>query len=131
FQSSWPQHRPYLAAFKSGAIADSVIDAAVSRVLRARFECGLFERPFVNPDSAAYWNDNAGHRALARDVSRKSIVLLRNKQQVLPLSASLKSIALIGEDANERRFGGYGGVPSRAVSVLEGIRARAITVRYA
>ena len=85
----------------------------------------------MNPDSAAYWNDNAGHRALARDVSRKSIVLLRNKQQVLPLSASLKSIALIGEDATEPRFGGYGGVPSRAVSVLEGIRARAITVRYA
>ncbi|HZJ00731.1 MAG TPA: glycoside hydrolase family 3 N-terminal domain-containing protein [Gemmatimonadaceae bacterium] len=131
FQSSWPQHRPYLAAFKSGAIADSVIDAAVSHVLRAKFELGLFERPFMNPDSAAYWNDNAAQRALARNASRESIVLLRNEQQVLPLSASLKSIALIGEDAAEPRFGGYSGVPSRAVSVLEGIRARAITVRYA
>src|SRR6185503_3366355 len=76
FQSSWPQHRPYLAAFKSGAIADSVIDSAVARVLRAKFELGLFERPYTNPDSAAYWNDNAAHRALARDAARKSIVLL-------------------------------------------------------
>ena len=45
FQSSWPQHRPYLEAFRRGLIADSVIDAAVSRVLRAKFELGLFEQP--------------------------------------------------------------------------------------
>ena len=134
FQSSWPEHRPYLAAFKSGAIADSVIDAAVSRVLRAKFELGLFERPYANPDSAAYWNDHASHRTLAREASRASIVLLRNEHQVLPLSPSVESIAVIGEDAANPRFGGYSGVPSRAVSILDGIRNRAgrgIVVRYA
>ncbi len=134
FQSSWPEHRPYLAAFRSGEIPDSVIDAAVSRVLRAKFELGLFERPYANPDSAAYWNDHASHRTLAREASRESIVLLRNEKQVLPLSTSLKSIAVIGEDAASPRFGGYSGVPSRTVSVLEGIQNRAgrlIAVRYA
>jgi beta-glucosidase len=63
FQSSWPQHRPYLDAFRRGMIADSVIDAAVSRVLRVKLELGLFENPYVNPDSAAVWNGNARHRA--------------------------------------------------------------------
>jgi len=52
FQSSWPQHRPYLDAFRRGTIADSVIDAAVARVLRVKFALGLFEHPYVNPDSA-------------------------------------------------------------------------------
>lgn len=134
FQSSWPQHRPYLAALRSGEIADSVIDAAVSRVLRAKFELGLFERPYANPDSAAYWNDHASHRILAHEASRESIVLLKNERQILPLSPSLKSIAVIGQDAAEPRFGGYSGVPSRAVPILEGIQSRAgheIVVRYA
>ena len=134
FQSSWQEHRPYLAAFKSGEIADSVIDAAVSRVLRAKFQLGLFEHPYANPDSAAYWNDHASHRVLAREASRESIVLLKNERQVLPLSPSLKSIVVIGEDAANPRFGGYSGVPSRAVSILEGIRNRAgkgNVVRYA
>ncbi|MFN2604159.1 MAG: glycoside hydrolase family 3 N-terminal domain-containing protein [Gemmatimonadaceae bacterium] len=134
FQSSWQEHRLYLAAFRSGVIADSLIDAAVSRVLRAKFELGLFEQPYANPDSAAYWNDHATHRALAREASRESIVLLRNERNVLPLSSSLKSIAVIGEDAASPRFGGYSGAPSRAVSILEGIRSRAgrsIAVRYA
>ena len=134
FQSSWPQHRPYLAAFKNGTIADSVIDAAVVRVLRAKFELGLFERPYANPDTAAYWNNHPSHRALARESSRASIVLLKNEQHILPLAPSLKSIAVIGEDAAEPRFGGYSGVPARAVPILEGIRNRAgrgIVVRYA
>jgi beta-glucosidase len=134
FQSSWPQHRAYLAAFRNGTIADSVIDAAVARVLRAKFELGLFDKPYADPDSAAYLNDNASHRALARQAARESIVLLRNERGVLPLGSKPKSIAVIGEDAAEARFGGYSGVPSRAVSILDGIRARAgkgSIVRYA
>lgn len=134
FQSSWPQHRSYLAAFKNGTISDSVIDAAVARVLRAKFELGLFEEPYANPDSAAYWNDNANHRALARQAARESIVLLRNERRVLPLATTVKSIAVIGEDAAEARLGGYSGVPSRAISILDGIRERAgkgAVVRYA
>jgi beta-glucosidase len=129
FQSSWPQHRPYLDAFKRGLIADSVINAAVSRVLKAKFELGLFEHPYVNPDSAAYWNDHADHRALAREAARASIVLLKNERNTLPLTKP-RSIAVIGADASEARLGGYSGPGVRPVSILEGIRQRA-TVRYA
>ena len=109
FQSSWPQHRPYLDAFRRGGIADSVIDAAVTRVLRAKFELGLFERPYVNADSAAYWNGHADHRALAREAARESIVLLKNDHGTLPLSRAWRSIAVIGTDAVEARLGGYSG----------------------
>jgi beta-glucosidase len=134
FQSSWPQHRPYLDAFRRKLIPDSVIDAAVSRVLRAKFELGLFEHPYVNPDSAAYWNDHADHRALARDAARASIVLLKNDRSTLPLTKTVRSVAVIGTDATEARFGGYSGPGVKPVSILDGIREKlgqASTVRYA
>src|SRR5688572_18678429 len=86
FQSSWPQHRPYLDAFKRGLIADSVIDAAVARVLKAKLDLGLFEQPYVNADSAAYWNGHAAHRALALEAARASIVLLKNTCRAAELS---------------------------------------------
>ena len=132
FQSSWPQHRPYLAAFKSGAIPDSVIDAAVARVLRAKFQLGLFEHPYANPDSAAYWNRNPAHRALALEAARASIVLLKNDRNTLPLTKT-KSIAVIGVDASEARLGGYSPDPPDTVSILEGLRNRAnrgAVIRY-
>jgi beta-glucosidase len=133
FQSSWPQHRPYLDAFRRGTIADSVIDAAVARVLRVKFALGLFEHPYANPDSAEYWNGNAEHRALAREAARASLVLLRNERRTLPLASTLKSFAVIGADAAESRLGGYSGRGINRVSVLDGIRERAgaATVRYA
>jgi beta-glucosidase len=133
FQSSWPQHRPYLDAFGRGTIADSVIDAAVARVLRVKFALGLFEHPYVNPDSAEYWNGSAEHRALAREAARASQVLLRNERHTLPLARSLKSFAVIGADAAESRLGGYSGRGITRVSILDGIRERAgtATVRYA
>ncbi len=63
FQSSYAQHRPYLDAFRRGLIAESVIDTAVARVLRVKFALGLFEHPYVDPDSAAASNESAEHRA--------------------------------------------------------------------
>lgn len=134
FQSSWPQHRPYLAAFRDGGIADSVIDAAVGRVLRAKFQLGLFERPYVDPDSAAYWNGHTDHRALALEAARASMVLLRNERNALPLSRQLRTIAVIGSDAVEARLGGYTGPGIRPVSILDGIRGKvgsSATIRYA
>ncbi len=134
FQSSWPQHRPYLDAFRRGLVADSIIDASVSRVLKAKFELGLFEHPFVDPDSAARWNNAPEHRALARTAARESIVLLKNDHNALPLSRSVRSIAVVGADASEARLGGYSGPGVHPVSILSGIReavARATTVRFA
>ena len=123
FQSEYPQHRPYLDAFRSGLVPDSVRDAAVSRVLRAKFELGLFERPYVDVDSAAHWSGQADDRALAREVARKSIVLLRNANGTLPLARELRSVAVIGTDAAEVRYGGYSGRGMAPVSIVDGIRA--------
>ena len=135
FQSSWPQHRPYLDAFRSGTIADSVIDAAVSRVLTAKFDLGLFEQPYADADSAAFWSGHADHRAIALEAARASIVLLRNERRTLPLATSrVRSIAVIGEDATEARLGGYSGPGNAKVSILDGLRAkvgRSGAVRFA
>lgn len=133
FQSSWPQHRPYLEALERGLVAQAVVDSAVARVLRAKFELGLFERPYADPDSAAHWNGHAAHRALAREAAQASLVLLRN-EGVLPLSTSIQTLAVIGTDAVEARLGGYSGPGIRPVSLLAGLRAALdprATVRFA
>jgi beta-glucosidase len=134
FQSSYPQHRPYLEAFRRGLVPDSVIDASVARVLRVKFDLGLFEHPYVNPDSAAYWNGNVAHRALAREAARAGIVLLKNENGALPLAKAIRSIAVIGTDASEARLGGYSGPGIHRTSILDGIRGAVpagTTVRYA
>ena len=133
FQSSYGQQRPYLEAFQKGMIAGSVIDAAVTRVLRAKFELGLFERPYVDVEAAATANGAAAHRQLAQEAARASLVLLRNDRQTLPLAAGVRSIAVIGTDAVEARLGGYSGPGLEPVSILDGIRQRAgagVTVRH-
>src|SRR5262249_23762665 len=84
----------------------------------------------VDPDSAAYWNDHAEHRALARDAARASVVLLKNARHTLPL-ARPRSIAVLGVDATEARLGGYSGPGVRPVSILDGIRQRGGTGRFA
>jgi beta-glucosidase len=124
FQSSWEQHRPWLEAFRSAGIPRAIIDSSVARVLRAKFELGLFEHPYVAPDSAAYWNGKAEHRALALTAAEESIVLLRNEGNFLPLAATIGTVALIGTDAREARLGGYSRPGAGAVSLYDGLRAR-------
>ena len=132
FQSSWPQHRSYLDAFRRGLIADAVIDSAVAHVLRAKFQLGLFERPYNDADSAAVWNGGAEHRRLAREAARKSIVLLRNARGTLPFTSRVRSVAVIGADAAEARLGGYTIDEARGVSVLDALRSRlGAAVKYA
>jgi beta-glucosidase len=133
FQSSFPQHRPYLDAFRRGLIADSVIDSAVARVLRAKLELGLFEHPYADADSAARLNHSPEHRALALESARAGIVLLTNEHGTLPLKSTVRSIAVIGADASEARLGGYSGPGAARLSILEALRRRmgATRVRYA
>ncbi len=137
FQSSWPQHRPYLDAFKRGLIPDSVIDSAVARVLRVKFELGLFEQPYVDVDSARTINGSAEHRSLSLEAAHESIVLLKNDGGALPIARSVRSVAVIGADAVEARLGGYSGPGNQKISILDGItsslhaRAPDGVVRYA
>lgn len=132
FQGRVHEGAPYLDAVRRGMVPAARIDDAVARVLRTKFELGLFEQPYANVDSAVHWNDHPSHRALARDAARQSLVLLRNRGQ-LPFRRPTR-IAVIGRDASEGRLGGYSGSNARVVNILEGIRARAgeaATVTYA
>ncbi len=133
FQSTYPQHRPYLDAVQKGLVNVAVIDAAVTRVLRAKFELGLFEQPYVDPAQAAARAGHADHRALALESARSSIVLLRNEGHTLPLDPDVKSVAVIGPDAVEARLGGYSGPGVAPVSILDGLRQRlgaGVSVRH-
>jgi beta-glucosidase len=123
FQSQYGDQRPYLAAFQQGQVTQAEMDASVARVLRVKFDLGLFEHPYVDVDTAATANGSTGHRALAREAARASMVLLKNDAHLLPLSKATKSIAVIGGDADEARLGGYSGPGNDKVSVLAGIRA--------
>ena len=132
FQSSYPQYRPYWDAVNRGLVSVEVVDTAVARVLRAKFELGLFEQPYVDPEDAARLNGHAGHRALARDSARASIVLLKNDRETLPLDRTkVGTLTVIGADAAEARLGGYSGPGIAKVSILDGIRGKVKNVRHA
>lgn len=124
FQSQYGQQRPYLQAFQQGLIAPEVIDAAVTRVLRMKFELGLFEQPYVDVADAARVNGHVEHRTLAREAAARSFVLLQNRNHTLPIPSTLTSLAVIGTDAAEARLGGYSGPGHTVVSILDGLRAR-------
>ena len=124
FQSSYGQQRPYLDAFQRGLIDPAIIDAAVARVLRVKFELGLFERPHVDPAEAGRANGAAEHLALAREAARKSIVLLKNDRQTLPLATTVRRVAVIGADAAEARLGGYSGPGVAPVTILDAVRSK-------
>ncbi len=83
---------------KEGKVKIQLVDDAVRRILRKKFELGLFDDPyrFSNPEREQKQLNNPTHTAAARDMAKKSIVLLKNEKQILPLSKEIKSIALIG-----------------------------------
>ncbi|MGW8281796.1 MAG: glycoside hydrolase family 3 C-terminal domain-containing protein, partial [Gemmatimonadota bacterium] len=124
FQMTFTQHRPYLEAVEGELVSQAVIDAAVERVLKAKFDIGLFEHPLADPAEAARIANSEEHRLLAREAARSSLVLLENRDRTLPLSPASSSIAVIGVDAIEARQGGYSTVPVAPVTILDGIRER-------
>ncbi|MCX6565853.1 MAG: glycoside hydrolase family 3 C-terminal domain-containing protein [Candidatus Aminicenantes bacterium] len=133
FQTQLDQEKLFSPPFYDGRIDAATIDRAVTRVLRKKFELGLFDDPFVDPGEAERWNGHPSHRALALRAARESIVLLKNEGRVLPLRRGLKSIAVLGPDAAEARLGGYSGLGNDKISILDGIRnkiGKTAEVRY-
>ncbi len=121
---------------KAGKISQATIDIAVARVLRHKFQLGLFENPFVDASRADQMTDTAEDRQLAAEAARKSIVLLKNDKNVLPLDrAKIKSLAVIGPNAAKAHLGGYTDPnPPRTVSILDGIKNKvgsSVRVNYA
>jgi len=110
-----------LRLVKEGKLSERVIDEAVRRVLRVKFWLGLFENPYVDPEYAEKICDCEEHRRLALKAAREAIVLLKN-DGILPLSKNLKSIAVIGPNADKIRVGGYSGFGVKVVTPLEGIK---------
>lgn len=114
---------------KSGKIKVEVVDQSVRRILRKKFELGLFKDPYRYSDAEREKQTIMKPEFLeaARDLSRKSIVLLKNEGQVLPLSKKLKSVAVIGPLAHARRdmIGSWSaaGDWTKSVTLLEGVRA--------
>ncbi|NCI46989.1 glycoside hydrolase family 3 protein [Sediminibacterium soli] len=120
FQTDYSHHSLFIAPFLNGAIEAKRIDDAVTRVLRAKFELGLFEKPYV-PETPV---NIAAHRALAKEAAIRSMVLLKNEKNILPLGENMASIAVIGTDAVEGRLGGYSGPGNAKISILDGIQQR-------
>jgi beta-glucosidase len=116
--------------FLQGKVNQEKLDSAVARVLRIKFELGLFDEPYVQAQAdSAYL---PAHRQLAKDAAASSMVLLKNDaRKVLPLSAAVKKIAVIGLDAAEARLGGYSGPGNNKVSMLDALRKARAGVRYA
>jgi beta-glucosidase len=124
-----------LQLVRDGIVSEATIDKAVARDLRLKFLLGLFENPYVDPERTVAVTNSAAHRELAAEAARRAIVLLKNENNLLPLNrSSLKSIAVIGPNANRVHLGGYSDNPGRGVSVLEGITTKVgsqVKVTYA
>lgn len=134
FQTEYEHYKLFIPPFLDGTIPQERIDDAVSRVLRAKFELGLFEHPYVSEEDAKQLTMDKRHKSLARTAARASFVLLKNDHNVLPLSSDVKRILVLGEDAVEARLGGYSGPGNGKISILDGIQARVVKdveVRYA
>ncbi len=111
-----------------GKISMKQVDQAVARLLRLKFNMGLFEHPYVDPEYAVKVVNSKEHRELALQAAREGIVLLRNEKKMLPLKKNIKSIAVIGPDADApvEQLGDYfpHNVPQDVVTVLEGIKGK-------
>ena len=116
-----------LKAVQQGLVEPAVLDTAVARVLRMKFNLGLFDHPYVDEKLVAQKVATAQNKTVARQVARESIVLLKNDQHILPLSKSLKRIAVIGPNADNayNQLGDYTApqAEGKVQTLLTGIRA--------
>ena len=132
FQTDYAHYKLFMPPFLDGSIDTAIINAAVRRVLRIKFELGLFEHPYVDENAVAHSINIARHKSIAREAAVKSFVLLKN-EGMLPLK-KLQRLAVIGEDAIAARLGGYSGPGNGKVSILEGLQEALkgqSTVRFA
>jgi len=115
---------------KNGKVKESLVDEAVGRVLRIKFMLGLFDDPYryFNPKRIEERCKTKESRLLAREIAKKSFVLLKNIENVLPLAKTGKTLALIGQLANSRTNNDYignwaaWGKPADVVTLLDGIK---------
>src|SRR6185503_15785769 len=128
---------PLRELVKEGKVPITTLNDRVRDVLRVKFMVGLFDRPYVTDAEATLRIVNSPeHQQVALRAALESIVLLKNENNILPLSKALKSIAIIGPNADDDSNTQYRYGPSgvKGVTVLEGIKRKLgnnVTVRYA
>jgi beta-glucosidase len=113
---------------KEGKVHEKLIDDATRRILFVKFKLGLFDKPYSDPAQESGVILHSEHVAFARDMARKSIVLLKNENGLLPLSKNVKSMAIVGPLADNKRdlLGTWSclGRAEDVVTVLEGIKSK-------
>ncbi|MGQ9916492.1 MAG: glycoside hydrolase family 3 N-terminal domain-containing protein [Bryobacteraceae bacterium] len=110
---------------RAGRVSMETLDRAVARILRAKFLAGLFDDPYTDPALAERVTNSPEHRALALRAALESIILLKNDRNTLPLDpAKLRTLAVIGPNADKVLLGGYSDDPGYFVTVLDGIREK-------
>jgi beta-glucosidase len=117
---------PLVENVEEGRVPVALVDRAVRRVLRMKFQLGLFEHPYVDPVQAAGIMHSKDHQDLALTAAREGIVLLKNERNLLPLRKDLKSIAVVGPNAANawNLVGDYAPFPEHMGSILDGIKGK-------
>ena len=107
------------------SIDPALIDRAVSRILRHKFLLGLFEHPYVDPANAEQVVGSGAHRQLSLQCAYETMTLLKNENHIVPLNIEkIKTLALIGPNADRMLLGGYSYTPKQFVTVLSGLKTK-------
>lgn len=137
-EAARPDIYPHLIQLvKEGRIPESLIDRSVRRILSAKFKAGLFEKPYPDAANIKKQVHLPAHVGLAQEIAEESIILLQNENDLLPLDIKrLKSIAVVGPNADQVQYGDYSYTRDNksGVTVLDGIRSLvgdAVKVNYA
>ena len=110
---------------REGTLQESELDELLAPMLAAKFQMGLFDDPYVDPDYADSVVGCAEHNHLALKAAREAITLLKNENSIAPLDPKqIRTLAVIGPNGDRPLLGGYSGVPKYSISVLEGIKEK-------
>lgn len=108
---------------REGTLSETQLDELVAPMLAWKFKLGLFEDPYVDPDKAEAIVGCQEHRQLALEAAQKTITLLKNDGDIVPLDkAKIKTLAVIGPNADRVLLGGYSAWPKQTITLLQGIR---------
>ncbi len=130
--------KPMIENVKEGKVSMELIDRAVTRILEQKFRLGLFENPYVDPARAVKITHTEESRNMTLEAAREGIVLLKNEKNILPLKKDIRSIAVIGPNADNEKnqLGDYTSktVLQDITTILEGVKSKAgskTIVKYA
>ncbi len=121
-------YKTLVDAVKNGLIKEEQLDISLKRLFMIRYRLGMFDPPSMvkYAQTPSYVLESPAHQTHALKMAQQSIVLLKNENNNLPLSKKIKKLVVLGPNADNKIaiLGNYNGIPSRAVTVLDGIKAK-------